>query len=184
MEGRVCASCGKLLVKKEGESEQGFQKRKNCDRECANKSRGQKRDGKLIYPSRFGGGFLAKGQYLAENMCDRAAKKTGLRLPERFWEKEWKSNFYIQLKYANGLLRKYSLEAIIAALRSGPGKKVYSLGAVWFEPLIAAEEAKIQRINEMDLANPPQAIEENTVVEPPRPAFIPIKSTLNKLRDL
>jgi hypothetical protein len=140
------------------------------------------------YSSLYGGGFISASQYLAESMVARRARSSNITLPQKFWNVErWKRVFLMEVRHASRLLTLYSVEAIIKALRTKEGKRVYSFGAKWLDPLIAEE----QRL--MDVAKAAQSLQpavketEPTVVvgtNGPRPAFSPTKSKLNKLRDL
>jgi hypothetical protein len=77
-------------------------------------------------------------------MTARVADRDRYKLPDRFWlEKgsKWELEFRQQARKAAELLKDYSIQAIIAALRSTRGKKVYSLGAKSvLVPLIKAEQ--------------------------------------------
>lgn len=144
----------------------------------------EQRSEKSCFASRFGGGWLAAGQYLAESMVDRMARKEGETLPLKFWElPRWKRVFLLQLRSANELLKSYSVEAIIRALRTTEGKKVYSLGAPWLDGLIAGEQARLERQAEALKSQPPEAPLPSGLPEAPRPAFVR-PSILNRLRDL
>ncbi len=138
------------------------------------------------YHSRFAGGYLAGGQWLAEGMCDRQARKNKTQLPERFWKSpRWEREFLMQVRHANSLLKTYSVAAIVRALRTPEGKKVYSLSAPWLDPIIRDEQAKLDR--EAAAAAPPEAPPEpatEVVDGKPRPTFVRKKSTLSKLREI
>lgn len=88
--------------------------------------------------------LVTEAQYLAELMCERLAKHRGLTLHKGFWYTEnWRRDFLMQLRFANQLIKLYSIEAILSALRSVDGKKIYSLAAKWLDPLIKSEQDKI-----------------------------------------
>jgi len=190
MEARICVGCGQPLVKRDGEAPSAFAKRKSCNRQCFNMSRVKAEDThsrKQIYKSRFGSSRdLDAGQYLAENMMDRNARANGLRLPDRFWEQDqWKQLYALQRTQAYTLLKSYSLEAIIAALRSPKGKKVMSFSAAWFTPLIHAEQERMNRAKELaEQAPPPPPLPAEEVVEEPRKPFVPKQSTASTLKGL
>jgi hypothetical protein len=141
------------------------------------------------FPSRFGAGWLTQVQYLAENMTARVGRKHGVDLPAYFWKQErWAREYALQCRHAAGLLRLYSLEAIVRALRTQKGRTVYSLGAKFIlDPLIRIEQEredhrKAARAVE---ATPPPVVPPSTEPAPAgqRPAFVP-KTTLGKLKDL
>ncbi len=179
MEPRTCQCCKKTLVKRDDETKNAFARRKYCNHECATGPSEVR-----IYPSRFGGGWLTAQLYLTENMCDRSAKRSGVTLPDKFWEKEqWKSSFSSQVRYAASLLSKYSVQAIIAALRTPQGKNVFSLSANWLEPLIHNEQKRLDRAMEKAKEYEPPK-ESEVVIEKPREAFVPQKSTMSSLKGL
>lgn len=89
---------------------------------------------------------INEGQYLAEIMCERQAKRNKEDLPYQFWSLDkYKRDFLMQLRFANLLIKTYSFEAICAALKTQQGLRIYSLGAKWFDPIIKAEQEKIAR---------------------------------------
>ena len=148
------------------------------------------RSDKCRWPSRFGGGFLADAQYLAENMCDRKARKQGTTLGFKFWDKSnpvWQREFLLQARHATSLLKLYSVEAIVRALRAPKGKTVYSLAAKWLDPLIKEEQIKLdvaRSKQESRLSQQPEPDTSPMVIEAPRPVFAPKESALSKLRRL
>lgn len=120
-------------------------------------------------------------------MVARIAEYEGVRLPQKFWNtSRWKRTYLLQVTHANNLLKLYSIDAIIAALRTKEGKKVRSFGAKWLDPIVQDEQERIDR----QKALAPEAHEIQMqkplpdIVEPPRPLFVPKKSLLSKLRDL
>lgn len=141
------------------------------------------------WESKFGGGHIHNAQYLAECMCDRIAKKDGRELGHKFWEiDEWKRAFCLQIRQANALLKLYSCTAIIRGLKTPQGKKVYSLGAKWLEPIIKDEQKKIDtqaRLRKEFASEAPQVAAPSDVTpEPPRPTFSAKQSLFTKLRNL
>lgn len=137
-----------------------------------------KRGERTRYESRFGGGWLSAGQYLAENMCDRMARKSGETLSYRFWDLPgWKRVFLNQLRLANSLLKTYSATAIIRSLRTPRGKTVYSFGAKFLAGLVEAEQRKFERRCDEVTLSPVIA------TLPPRPIFTEKPTPLSKLRD-
>lgn len=148
---------------------------------------------KSNFKSRFAPGeYVSAAQYLAENMCDRKARSKGTALPARFWKVDgsiWKREFLQQVRHANALLKAYSVEAIIRALRTKEGKRIYSFGATWLDPIIKAEQEALDRQKAAAEATaaatpPPLTGDEVAPVEKPRPAFVPGASPLTKLRNL
>ncbi len=95
--------------------------------------------------SRYTDKLVSDGQYLAEVMCERMAKKEGKDLYKHFWSDEkWIRPFKLQLRFANQLLKIYSFKAIINALNTFQGKKIWSLSAKWFDPIIKEEDKKLK----------------------------------------
>ena len=142
------------------------------------------------FQSRFGGGWISASQYLAENMCDRMARKERTALPAKFWSTSalWKKTFLVQLRFANSLLKLYSVAAIIDGLKHPKGKNVYSLGARFLDPLIKDEQERLDR-QAAELAKVVASIPQVEESFPahastPRPVFQPQKSQLDKLRSL
>ncbi len=129
-------------------------------------------------------------------MCDRQARVKKIALPRQFWQKnvsaEWNRQFLLQCRHAIALLKLYSADAIIKALRSPAGKKVFSLGAPWLDPIIAEHQAivtKQQAEQEARIAAMPDAPAlpahgDGECPEPPRPVFVRSKTDLSKLLDL
>jgi hypothetical protein len=138
------------------------------------------------FKSRFAPELWVSGaQYLAESMCSRKARKTtGKDLPIRFWNTaEWKREYCIQLRLAFSLLKIYSVEAIVKALRNKSCQNAYSLGAPWIDAEIAKEQARIgvqKKVFEEQKPDPVSPAQ----VEPPRPTFNSKPTPLSKLRDL
>lgn len=139
------------------------------------------------YTSLYGGGYISASQYLAESMVARRARYNNITLPNKFWNIErWKRVFLLEVRHASRLLTLYSVEAIIKALRTKEGKRVYSFGAKWLDPLIAEEQRLIDVANAAKSQESEVKETEPTVVvgkTGPRPAFSPTKSKLDKLRE-
>jgi len=65
------------------------------------------RSEKSCFQSKFGGGWISSGQFLAEIMCERFALSQKERLSHKFWsDPYWLKKFKLQLKGANELLKK------------------------------------------------------------------------------
>lgn len=96
------------------------------------------------YHSKYTDKLITSAQYLAEIMCERLAKKEKKELCLQFWNTDyWILPFKNQLRFANQLLKIYSCEAIINALNTFQGKRIYSLTAKWLDPIIKDEQLKI-----------------------------------------
>lgn len=153
---------------------------------------GKKQTKKCPFKSKYGERWLSAGQFLAEEMCARLARKEGGDLPSEFWTvPKWESRFFHQLRQAMRLLKTYDQKAVFAALRTDRGKTKYSLAAPAFEELVKAEQERLnlkkvlagaQAKSEPALAPEPESDLKRS--EAPRPAFIVKPSPLTKLRDL
>lgn len=165
-------------MQRDKESVKKFLLRRTCG--CLAKSRGNEPGKKTQRLSRFGGGWISDGQYLAEGMCVRVALSKGKTLPLRFWEHaDWKNFFLMQLRFANALLKEFAAEAIINALRSPEGKTAFSLRAKWLRPLLEREQARFAIAASLeDKTEPVQGL---LRYEPP--ATIRPRCLLSRLRD-
>ena len=78
------------------------------------------------YPSRYTDKYVTCAQYISEIMCERKAADEKVDLPRFFWNtsKKWKGYYFYQIKLANKLLKTYSCDALIKAVRE---HKVFSL---------------------------------------------------------
>ncbi len=119
-------------------------------------------------------------------MVARQARSKKLTLPMFFWNIEkWKRQFLLQIRQANSLLKLYSYQAILRALRTYEGKKVFSLGAPFLDPLIKAEQEKLDRDKQRIVETPAPPVEHvHTEPQAPRPAFVPKQNALSKLKEL
>lgn len=89
------------------------------------------------YKSSYSDSWITAAQYITELICENMARKNQQVLPYKFWnEYAWKGTFKRQLLLANGLLKIYSAAAIVQALRSKEGMKIYSLAAPWLDQII------------------------------------------------
>lgn len=101
---------------------------------------------------------ITEAQWLAECMCERKAIANNVQLPTQFWSKDpvWKKEWLKQCIMANRLLKKYSLQAILAALKNEKSSRTYSLGSKFLKPLIEIEQNKLDnlpkdQINQVDI---------------------------------
>ena len=185
---RCCKGCQKPLIRRPQESQKAFDKRVCCNRACANESRRLARaeaTPERPYQSRFGLGYVSDAEYLAELMVDRQARRIGRHLPDHYWNVQpWKSEWAMQVRFAKKLLSVYPKEAISRALRSKRGKEAYGLQAPFLVKLFQEEERALRLTQELANADPVKPLVVATKVEAPRPAFVPEKSLLQKLREL
>lgn len=92
----------------------------------------------MDYPSKYSNGkTVSAAQYIAELICERKAKKQKKDLHYRFWlSEEWEKEYKGQIAAAHKLLKKYDAAAIIEALNSIQGIKIYSLRAPHLDDII------------------------------------------------
>tara|TARA_Y100000310_G_scaffold320415_1_gene376848 strand:+ start:499 stop:834 length:336 start_codon:yes stop_codon:yes gene_type:complete len=100
-------------------------------------------------------------------------------LAYKFWNtKKWQKTYQLQIIAANRLTGKYDERAIIAALKSREGKKIYSLRFPTLEELIKRHESLIDKGDGKTISTEPNSAESK-----PRKPFGE-KSKIQKLRDL
>jgi len=99
------------------------------------------------YKSPSTGDYCTSAQYVAELMCQRMAEKSNEgSLAYKFWNTpKWKKTYQLQVIEANRLTNKHDDRAVVAALNTARGKKIYSLRFPGLEDLIRAEEARLQK---------------------------------------
>ena len=96
----------------------------------------------MKYPSKYSNGkTVSAAQYITEIICEHLAQKNRKDLHYRFWvNKEWQKFYKSQIFSANSLLKKYSEKAIIEALKTAVGQKIYSLRAPHLLAIIDQQE--------------------------------------------
>jgi hypothetical protein len=99
--------------------------------------------------------LIHDAQYITEYICLNKARSEGVDLQTKFWEApKWEKFYRSQIPAANSLLKQYSAIAIVKALKTIKGKRVFSLRAKFLIPLIE-EQQKIlnskQQVKESDL---------------------------------
>jgi hypothetical protein len=101
------------------------------------------------YHSKYSNGkTVSAAQYITELVCENKAKKDKLDLHYRFWTtKIWEKYYKDQIASSYKLIKKYPAKAIIAALRSHEGQKIYSLRAPFLLPIIESKERSIASEN-------------------------------------
>jgi hypothetical protein len=102
------------------------------------------------YPSKYSNGkFVSAAQYITEIICERKAFKEKKDLCYRFWtNKDWASFYRNQIGSAHKLLKTYPDKAIIRALTSTYGQKIYSLRAPHLPSMIEKEAAMLSKENQ------------------------------------
>lgn len=98
----------------------------------------------MKYLSKYSNGkMVSAAQYITEIICEHLATKEKRDLHYRFWlNKDWEKFYKSQIFSANKLLQKYEDKAIVAALKTPKGQKIYSLRAPHLTAMIE-EQAKI-----------------------------------------
>jgi hypothetical protein len=91
---------------------------------------------------------VSAAQFITEIICERKALSQKEDLHYRFWiEKKWASFYSNQIGSAHKLLKKYSSKAIVKALGTDVGKRIYSLRAPHLPAIIEQQEALIASEN-------------------------------------
>lgn len=100
----------------------------------------------MKYPSKYSNGkTVSAAQYITEIICEHLAVKERKDLHYRFWlNPEWTKFYKSQIFSANKLLKKYSDKAIIEALKTKTGQKIYSLRAPHLLAIIEQQQKIIE----------------------------------------
>lgn len=128
--------------------------------------------------------YITPAQYIVEIICEHKADHDGKGLAVKFWQdKTWGKFFRQQMTLANGLLKIYSPQAIIAALKRPEAKKVYSLGAKWILDKLFDEEQNKFDARQKKLENAKDTPDTTNLDTTQKPvSFRQNKSKLSKLR--
>ena len=134
------------------------------------------------YKHKTNGQTCNAAQYIAEMVCLREAERVNVGRPAyALWNTDkWKKKFQSQVTKAYQLLKKYSDKAIINALNSYKGKKIYSLRVKFLEPIINDEQVRLNKI--VKLRKPANEHEDLTNSQPRKQYGK--QSQLSFLRDL
>lgn len=141
----------------------------------------EKRTNSSKYKSPSTGDYCTTAQYIAELMCQRMAENSNEgSLAYKFWNTEkWKSTFTQQVVLANRLLKNYDERAVIRALRSKRGSKIYSLRFPALADLIRSEQSYLEKELSGQKTIDVTSHHSKTVSKP-----FGKRSEINKLRDL
>lgn len=91
---------------------------------------------------------VTPAQFITEMICERKAKKDGDDLHHRFWlSTKWDKYFKNQIPAANKLCKQFPPRAIINALNTNAGLRIFSLRAPHLKPIIEQEEVKLAAQN-------------------------------------
>lgn len=142
----------------------------------------EKRTNSSKYKSPSTGDYCTTAQYIAELMCQRMAENSNEgSLAYKFWNTEkWKNTFTQQVVLANRLLKNHDERAVIRALRSRRGSKIYSLRFPALSDLIKSEQATLEK-EELSGQKTIDITSHNSKAVP-KP--FGKRSEINKLRDL
>jgi hypothetical protein len=101
------------------------------------------------YLSKYSNGkYVSPAQYITEIICENKAIKDKNDLHYRFWTtKKWSLFYRNQIASAHKLLEQYPANAIIKALTSTEGKKIYSLRAPHLKSIIEQKVTEIENEN-------------------------------------
>ena len=101
------------------------------------------------YLSKYSNGkYVSEAQYITEIICENKARIEKLDLHYRFWTtKKWSAFYRNQISSAHKLLNQHTSEAIVAALLSDKGKKIYSLRAPHLLTIIEQKQLEINKKN-------------------------------------
>ena len=99
------------------------------------------------YPSKYSNGkSVSAAQFITEIICENKALKDKKDLHYRFWtNKEWAVFYRSQIASAHKLLKQYSPQAIIKALKNSKARKIYSLRAPHLIPIIEREQVLVEQ---------------------------------------
>jgi hypothetical protein len=121
---------------------------------------------KYRFKSIYGSGYITDAQYLTEQLCAHVAKYTQEDLIDHFWKlPKWETFFKQQIPAANALLKKYSVECILEALRDKKMSTLYSFRAPFFIKLVEKLQIKKDLID----ARPKHTTSVNVGVENTKP---------------
>lgn len=134
------------------------------------------------YPSKYSNGkSVGPAQYIAEFICERIAKRNKLDLHYRFWvNEEWEKVYKGQLTAAYKLLKQYEPKAVLNALNSKEGSKIYSLRAPHLPAMIDKEQKILSSLPEPKAKN----IERNILDKGRSDRSSKKSNILDKLREL
>lgn len=134
------------------------------------------------YPSKYSNGkSVSAAQYITELICERKAAKDKQDLHYRFWvSPKWQAFYKNQIASAHKLLKTFPDKAIVRALSTDEGKKIYSLRAPHL-PDIISKEATILETENTVLT---KSLERKTDVSFSKTSQSNTKNIISKLKDL
>ena len=134
------------------------------------------------YKHKTTGQACSASQYIAELCCLRQAEKENVGRPAyALWNTEkWQKEFKKQIISASKLLKKYDEKAILNALNSSRGRRIFSVSPKWVHEIIEEEQKKLDKINSREIKE--VQYEDHTLSKPKKP--FGKKSILSKFKDL
>lgn len=97
------------------------------------------------FKSIYGSNYITEPQYLVEQFCAHVARQSQEDLIHQFWKlPKWTKFFKQQIPSAVQLLKKYTINSVLLALRDKRSRKVYSLRAQFFHAIIVEYYQKEQ----------------------------------------
>lgn len=149
----------------------------------------QKKDKTKKFKSSSTGEECTTAQYVAEQVCLRRRQKENKgSLEYKFWNSSQKTEYQIQIRVANKIIKKYGEDSLLHYLRT-EGSHIYSLGFLhsskkfvliskWVEDgvkksasILEAEKKKVKKVTDAD-----------NMVYRPRKTFGNKNILLNKIR--
>lgn len=134
------------------------------------------------YPSKYSNGkSVSAAQYITELICERKAAKDKQDLHYRFWTSiKWQAFYKNQIASAHKLLKTFPDKAIIRALLTDEGRKIYSLRAPHL-PAIIEKEVEILEQENTTLT---KSLNRKSDVSFTKPSAPITKNIISKLKDL
>jgi hypothetical protein len=127
-------------------------------------------------------------QYIVEMMCIRNAKTKNEKLEPGFWNKDsWRKFYKLQIIKANSLKKAFSEQAILSALNSKKGEKIWSLYWRDLPELIIVEEERLESLKtRFDSVKEEIVTKEDIkhISNLEKTKQIPKKTNIDKLREL
>lgn len=134
------------------------------------------------YPSKYSNGkSVSAAQYITELICERKAAKDKQDLHYRFWvSKKWEAFYKNQIASAHKLLKTFPDKAIIRALLTNEGQKIYSLRAPHLPPIIEKQALALEQENTVLT----KSLDRKTDVSFSKQSTPISKNIISKLKDL
>lgn len=100
--------------------------------------------------SNYTDGKIRQDQKLAEIMLEKQAARNNKKLPWKFWNlREYRPYFMNQQRFASALLKRYSFEAILEAIKDNRCKYILSLSNKTIDPVLEEKQRIIDEKNKI-----------------------------------